>query len=301
MWAVLHYYAQDAAGTRRASNPEAPLIPSLGMIARASGRDDIQALAVAIDAEAARFAGDWAISATVDAAGSIEATLTAAGRAGRRRHHHAADERTGFTNDGQYRRRRGRPVDDSGGAWCDDRRRLSGGARSGTGVPRQAGRTRPARRAAPRHRRNASHRVGHGNRGCAHTGHDDDRGTDDRGTDDRGTDDINSGNRRTDDINSDNRRTSDNVDLDRAANHDLVDDDHGCICGDRSSATASGTGDIATDRRSASAGRRRAAPEDRKGLRPHRLPRHCAAGGRHRGGRCRQPPSATEGHLHSMR
>ncbi|MGZ4740037.1 MAG: hypothetical protein ACXVLM_12475 [Ilumatobacteraceae bacterium] len=79
MWGVLHYYAQDAAGTRRASNPEAPLVPSLGMIARASGRDDIQALAIVIDAEAARLAGDWAISTTVDVAGNIEATLTAAG------------------------------------------------------------------------------------------------------------------------------------------------------------------------------------------------------------------------------
>ena len=80
MWAVLHFYAQDAAGTRRTSNGEAPLIPSLGMIARASGRADIQALAVAIDAEAARFAGEWAINATVDVAGNIHVTLTAAGQ-----------------------------------------------------------------------------------------------------------------------------------------------------------------------------------------------------------------------------
>ena len=80
MWAVLHYYAQDAAGTRRTSNGEAPLVPSLGMIARASGRADIQALAVSIDAEAARFAGDWAIDATVDVAGNIEVALTAAGQ-----------------------------------------------------------------------------------------------------------------------------------------------------------------------------------------------------------------------------
>ena len=80
MWAVLHYYAQDAAGTRRTSNGEAPLVPSLGMIARASGRTDIQQLAVSIDSEAARFAGEWAINATVDIAGNIEVTLTAAGQ-----------------------------------------------------------------------------------------------------------------------------------------------------------------------------------------------------------------------------
>ena len=80
MWAVLHYYAQDAAGTRRTSNGEAPLVPSLGMIARASGRTDIQQLAVSIDSEAVRFAGEWAIDATVDIAGNIEVTLTAAGQ-----------------------------------------------------------------------------------------------------------------------------------------------------------------------------------------------------------------------------
>ena len=37
MWAVFHYYAQDGAGTRRALDAAAPLIPSLGMIAGASG------------------------------------------------------------------------------------------------------------------------------------------------------------------------------------------------------------------------------------------------------------------------
>jgi LPXTG-motif cell wall-anchored protein len=78
MWAVLHYYAQDAAGSMRTSNAEAPLVPSLGMIARASGRADIQALAVSIDAEAAGFAGEWAIEATLDVAGNIAVTLTAA-------------------------------------------------------------------------------------------------------------------------------------------------------------------------------------------------------------------------------
>ena len=61
MWAVFHYYAQDGAGTRRASNGAVPLVPSLGMVAEASGRDDIQTLAVQLDAEAARLAGPWTI------------------------------------------------------------------------------------------------------------------------------------------------------------------------------------------------------------------------------------------------
>lgn len=77
MWAVFHYYAQDAAGTRRAANGAAPLIPSLDMVARASGRDDIQALAIALDAEAALFAGTWTISAAVDDSGRIEVRVFA--------------------------------------------------------------------------------------------------------------------------------------------------------------------------------------------------------------------------------
>lgn len=77
MWAVFHYYAQDDAGTRRAANGAAALVPSLDMVARASGRDDIQALAIALDAEAALFAESWTISATVDRAGQIEARVFA--------------------------------------------------------------------------------------------------------------------------------------------------------------------------------------------------------------------------------
>jgi hypothetical protein len=80
MWALLHYYAQDGAGTRRAWNGAAPLVPSLGMIGRASGRDDIQTLAVALDSEATRLAGEWAISPSVDIAGNIDAAVTAGGQ-----------------------------------------------------------------------------------------------------------------------------------------------------------------------------------------------------------------------------
>jgi hypothetical protein len=80
MWAVLHYYAQDSAGTRRAQNGAAPLVPSLDMIARASGRDDIEALAVALDADASLYSGERVITATVDIDGHIEVTLTAAGQ-----------------------------------------------------------------------------------------------------------------------------------------------------------------------------------------------------------------------------
>jgi hypothetical protein len=77
MWAVFHYYAQDDAGTRRAANGAMALVPSLDMVAQASGRDDVQALAIALDAEAALFAGTWTISATVDLAGQIEVHVLA--------------------------------------------------------------------------------------------------------------------------------------------------------------------------------------------------------------------------------
>jgi hypothetical protein len=77
MWAVFHYYAQDAAGTRRATNGSAPLVPSLDMITAASGRDDVQALAIALDAEAAQFAGEWTIAATLDIEGRIDVAVMA--------------------------------------------------------------------------------------------------------------------------------------------------------------------------------------------------------------------------------
>ena len=76
MWAVFHYYAQDGAGTRRAANGAAPLVPSLDMVAQASGRDDIQSRAVELDFEATRFAGTWAISVTVAADGGIDVAVT---------------------------------------------------------------------------------------------------------------------------------------------------------------------------------------------------------------------------------
>ena len=77
MWAVFHYYAQDNAGTRRSVNGAAPLIPSLGIIGRASGRDDLQTVAMALDAEAIRFAGQWNIAVTVAIDGGIDVVVMA--------------------------------------------------------------------------------------------------------------------------------------------------------------------------------------------------------------------------------
>ena len=75
MWAVFHYYAQDAAGTTRASNTTAPLIPRLSGIAADSGRADLQATAQNLDDEATRYAGHWTLTLAVAADGTVTATL----------------------------------------------------------------------------------------------------------------------------------------------------------------------------------------------------------------------------------
>jgi hypothetical protein len=80
MWAVFHYYAQDGAGTRRAWNGAAALIPSLDMVALATGRDDIQTVATVLDAEAQRFAGQWTIAVTLEVDGRIGVALMAGGQ-----------------------------------------------------------------------------------------------------------------------------------------------------------------------------------------------------------------------------
>ena len=80
MWAVFHYYAQDSAGSRRAFNATAPLIPSLGMIAAESGSDAIQTVATDLDAEATAFAAEWAISVSLGTDGQIAVALMAGSR-----------------------------------------------------------------------------------------------------------------------------------------------------------------------------------------------------------------------------
>ena len=80
LWAVMQYYAQDAAGSRRAIEASTPLVPSLHTVAAASGRDDIETMAVALDSEAQRLAGEWSVAVTLDMTGRVETRLTAAGQ-----------------------------------------------------------------------------------------------------------------------------------------------------------------------------------------------------------------------------
>ena len=75
MWAVFHWFAQDAAGTNRATNGEAPLVPRLDGIAADSGRADLQAKALELHHEATRYAGTWHLSMTLRADGLVTVGL----------------------------------------------------------------------------------------------------------------------------------------------------------------------------------------------------------------------------------
>jgi LPXTG-motif cell wall-anchored protein len=65
LWAIFHYYAQDPAGSARAADPGSPLVPSLDMVAHASGRADLQQRAIELDAEATRYAGPFRMRSSV--------------------------------------------------------------------------------------------------------------------------------------------------------------------------------------------------------------------------------------------
>ena len=77
LWAVFHYYAQDAAGSNRSGNATAPLVEHLDGLEVASGRADLQARAIELDAEAARLAGEWQLTVSLAADGTVTATLLA--------------------------------------------------------------------------------------------------------------------------------------------------------------------------------------------------------------------------------
>jgi hypothetical protein len=90
LWAVFHHYALDAAGSNRSADPSAPLIPRLDGIAAASGRADLQAEAIALDAEARRMSGEWTIGVDVTSSsdgnegtradGAVTVTVLSGGR-----------------------------------------------------------------------------------------------------------------------------------------------------------------------------------------------------------------------------
>ena len=75
MWAVLHFYAQDAAGSNRAQHGNSPLVPALYGLAASSGNPELQQKALDLDDEAARFGGPWKLSMTIAADGVATLTL----------------------------------------------------------------------------------------------------------------------------------------------------------------------------------------------------------------------------------
>ena len=77
LWAVFHYYAQDAAGANRASKASSPLVGSLDLVAAASGRPDIATRAIELDAEAKHYVEPFAIEVELTADGTGEAQVLA--------------------------------------------------------------------------------------------------------------------------------------------------------------------------------------------------------------------------------
>jgi hypothetical protein len=79
LWAVLHFYAQDAAGSARSDTPEAPLVPDLATLAETTGDQGIEDLAIALYAEARRLSGDAEMSLGIASHDTVEVVVTAGG------------------------------------------------------------------------------------------------------------------------------------------------------------------------------------------------------------------------------
>jgi hypothetical protein len=77
VWAVMHYYARDAGGSKRSQPASAPLVPSLDMLAAATGRADLQERALALAAEADRLFGLWTVDLTLAPDGTASLRLLA--------------------------------------------------------------------------------------------------------------------------------------------------------------------------------------------------------------------------------
>lgn len=75
LWFVFHYYAQDAAGPNRSIDDNAPLVPTLGSVEAASGRADLQSLALALHHEAEAVSELWTLTAAIAADGIATFTL----------------------------------------------------------------------------------------------------------------------------------------------------------------------------------------------------------------------------------
>jgi len=75
MWAVFHHYALDAAGSTRATNAEAPLVPDLTRLSEMSGRQDLEDRALALDAEATARSSPFALDVSIGDDGTASIRL----------------------------------------------------------------------------------------------------------------------------------------------------------------------------------------------------------------------------------
>ncbi len=84
MWAVMHYYAQDAAGSFLSVDRDAPLIASLERIAALTGEPALQARAIELDQQAALLGGTWTLTleAAPNEAGATASVALAAAAGG---------------------------------------------------------------------------------------------------------------------------------------------------------------------------------------------------------------------------
>ncbi|MEI2704063.1 MAG: hypothetical protein V9E89_02115 [Ilumatobacteraceae bacterium] len=75
LWALFHWYAQDAAGANSSGDAGAPLVPSLNRIAEMGGRQDVEARAKELNAEAERYATPWTLDLGLAGDGAVVATI----------------------------------------------------------------------------------------------------------------------------------------------------------------------------------------------------------------------------------
>ena len=77
VWALMHFYAQDSAGSNRADDGQAPLVPALDGLAASGGRADLQQRALELAAEAERLRGQWTLHVAVAPDGVAVVSLLA--------------------------------------------------------------------------------------------------------------------------------------------------------------------------------------------------------------------------------
>ena len=79
LWAVFHYYAQDAAGSNRSTDPTSALVPALGVISENTGSQSLEDAAIRLDREAERLSPAFTIEVVLEGDSHGVATVTSGG------------------------------------------------------------------------------------------------------------------------------------------------------------------------------------------------------------------------------